>query len=59
MEHGFQLVETSIGPPLKHDMFPCRFAPGPLLPMHGNMCWAALKRTIHLQLDGEITSRRP
>jgi hypothetical protein len=46
--HGFQLEETNVGLPLKHNMFPFQFALGPSLPMHGNPHWVTLKRVMHL-----------
>ncbi len=48
MARGFQLVETSVGLSLKHNMFSCRFALRPLLPMHGNPHKVALKQVTHL-----------
>jgi hypothetical protein len=37
MACNFRLTKTSVGPPPKDNMFPCWFALGPLLPMHGNL----------------------
>jgi hypothetical protein len=47
----------NVGPSLKHDMFLCRFAPEPALPMCENSRLAASKRVTHLGLVAEITSR--
>jgi hypothetical protein len=45
---AFRLAEMNAMPPLKHDMFPCQFAPESPLPMCGNSCQATLERATHL-----------
>jgi hypothetical protein len=55
--HGFQPSKIGARPPLKHDIFPCRFVPRPTLLVHGKLCWATLKQAMHFWLVVEIASR--
>jgi len=56
--HDFRPIEMSVEPPLKHNMFLCRFVLGPLLLMCGNPRQVALEQATHLQIVTKITSRK-